>query len=91
MSIAPAADIVRLWADAGTPVRLVCAGRRYRVLTAEPLRAAAHHDQLTHPVQHLTEWVLVASAEADPTELRTLQLQRTAGSDDWLLVDVDPA
>lgn len=91
MSIAPAADIVHLWADAGTPVRLVWAGRGYRVVTAEPLRAPAHDDQLTHPVQHLTGWVLVAAAEDDPAELRTLQLQRTAGSGGWLLVDVDPA
>lgn len=91
MSIAPAADIVHLWADAGIPSRLVWRGRRYRVITAEPVRQVAPHDSLTHPAEQLVGWVLVAAAEKAPSDVRALQLRRAAGAAGWILVDVDPA
>ncbi|MFJ3395303.1 hypothetical protein [Leifsonia aquatica] len=88
MSIAPAADIVHLWDDAGVPARLVWAGRRYRVTRADPVRRSSHHDALTHPAEQLVGWALVAFAEANPAEMRALQLQRAGAG--WVLVDVDP-
>ncbi|UAJ78851.1 hypothetical protein IT072_16725 [Leifsonia sp. ZF2019] len=90
MSIAPAADIVHLWDDAGVPTRLVWAGRRYRILTADPVRDPAYDAALTHPVARLAGWAVVAAAEANLAEVCALQLQRGAGGTGWLLVDVDP-
>lgn len=89
MRIAPAADIVHIWTDSGTPIRLVWREHRYRVSAAEPVRSAAVHDALTHPAERLIGWSIVAIADMDPSEVRSMQLQSVGTG--WVLVDVDPA
>lgn len=89
MSIAPAADIVHIWTDSGTPTRLVWRDHRYRILAAEPVRASATHDALTHPAERLIGWSIVAIADQDSSEVRSMQLQSVGTG--WVLVDVDPA
>ncbi|WP_157694689.1 MULTISPECIES: hypothetical protein [unclassified Leifsonia] len=44
MSIAPAADIIHVWTEHGTPTRLFWAGNRYRVVGAEQIRTAPAQD-----------------------------------------------
>lgn len=82
MSIAPAADIVHVWTDAGAPVRLVWAARQFRVVAADEL----HHRPLADA--HPAGWALVVVAEADPAEVRALQIQPGTGNS-WRVVDVD--
>ncbi|MEV8213990.1 hypothetical protein [Leifsonia sp. NPDC077715] len=89
MSIAPAAHIVHLWTDSGTPARLVWHDRRYRVVAAEPLRTTVAHDALTHPAERLVGWSLVAAADHDPAHMRLIEVH-SAGTG-WVLVHVDPA
>jgi hypothetical protein len=89
MSIAPAADIVHIWTDSGTPNRLVWRDHRYRVIAAEPVRSSATHDALTHPAERLVGWSVVAIADQDSSEVRSMQLQSVGTG--WVLVDVDPA
>ena len=89
MSIAPAADIVHLWMEQGTPVRLVWGGHRYRAVGAEAIRTAVDHDALTHPAEHLVGWSVIGRSERDPADVRMFQLQRHGAG--WVLVDVDPA
>lgn len=89
MSIAPAADIVHLWMEQGSPVRLVWAGHRYRTIGAEPIRAAVPHDALTHPAERLVGWSVIGRSEQDPAGVRVFQLHRRGSG--WVLVDVDPA
>ncbi|MFJ8896584.1 hypothetical protein ACIRCZ_18520 [Leifsonia sp. NPDC102414] len=85
MSIAPAADIVHVWTDAGAPARLVWAGRRFRVVAAVELH---QHSPLEEA--RSTGWALVVVAEADPAEVRALQVQPGTG-DTWCVVDTDSA
>lgn len=89
MNIAPTADIVHFWTDAGTPTRLVWRDRRYRVVAAQPIRTTVVHDALTHPAERLMGWSLVAAADRDPADVRVMRVH-SAGTG-WLLVDVDPA
>ncbi|MGN6761443.1 MAG: hypothetical protein ACTHJI_08980 [Leifsonia sp.] len=89
MSIAPAADIVHVWTDSGTPNRLVWRDHRYRVIAAETVRSTPVHDALTHPVERLVGWFVVAVSDQDPSEVRTMQLQCVGAG--WVLIDVDPA
>lgn len=89
MSIAPAADIVHIWTDSGTPSRLVWSDRRYRIVAAEPVRSATVHDALTHPVERLVGWLIVAVSDQDPSEVRSMQLQSVGTG--WVLIEVEPA
>jgi len=89
MSIAPAADIVHIWTDSGTPNRLVWREHRYRVIAAEPVRATTVHDALTHPAERLVGWSVVVVSDQDPSEVRSMQLQFVGSG--WVLIDVDPA
>lgn len=89
MSIAPAADIVHLWMEQGSPVRLVWAGHRYRTVGAEPIRFTVPHDALTHPAERLVGWSVIARSERESADVRVLQVRR--GGSGWILVDVDPA
>lgn len=88
MSIAPAADIVHIWSDSGTPSRLVWRDRRYRVVAAEPVRSRTTHDALTHPAERLIGWSVVAIADQEPSDVQSMQLQSVGTG--WVLVDVDP-
>ncbi len=89
MSIAPAADIVHIWTDSGTPNRLVWRDHRYKVIAADPVRSTTAHDALTHPVERLVGWSVVAVSDQDPSEVRSMQLQSVGAG--WVLIDVDPA
>ncbi|MFP3467596.1 hypothetical protein [Leifsonia sp. SIMBA_070] len=89
MSIAPAADIIHVWTEHGTPIRLVWAGNRYRVVGAEPIRITAVHDVLTRPAEQLVGWSVIARAERNRTDLRIFRLQRHGAG--WVLIDLDPA
>lgn len=89
MSIAPAADIIHIWTDSGTPNRLVWRDHRYRVIAADPVRSTTVHDALTHPVERLVGWSVVAISDQDPSEVRFMQLQSFGTG--WVLIDVDPA
>lgn len=89
MSIAPAADIVHIWTDSGTPNRLVWHDHRYRVIAAEPVRSSAVHDALTHPAERLVGWSIVAISDQNPSEVRSMKLQSVGAG--WVLVDVDLA
>jgi hypothetical protein len=89
MSIAPAADIVHIWTESGTPNRLVWRDNRYRVIAAEPVKSSTTHDALTHPVDRLVGWSVVAVSDQDSFEIRPMQLQSVDTG--WVLVDVDPA
>jgi hypothetical protein len=89
MSIAPAADIVHLWMDQGSPVRLVWAGHRYRTIGVKPIRAAVPHDALTHPAERLMGWSVIGRSERHPADIRVFQVHRHGSG--WVLVDVDPA
>jgi hypothetical protein len=89
MSATATVDLVHLWERTGIPDRLVWAGTRYRVITADPVTRPVDHDALTHPVDRLTGWAIVAAAEDDPTAVCALQLERTRAG--WVVVDVDPA
>lgn len=89
MSIAPAADIVRVWTEHGTPARLVWRGHRYRVVGGEPIRSAIAHEALTHAASRLVGWSLIARAEHDPAYVHVWRLQRQGAG--WVLVDLDPA
>jgi hypothetical protein len=89
MSIAPAADIVHIWTDSGTPNRLVWRDHRYRVIAAEPVRSTTVHDALTHPAERLVGWSVVAVSDQDPSEVCSMQLQSVGAG--WVLTGVDPA
>jgi hypothetical protein len=89
MSLAPAADIVHLWTDSGTPTRLVWRQRRYRIAAAEPIRAIVAHAALTRRAERLIGWSLVVTADLDPADVRVMQVRSTGGQ--WVLTGVDPA
>lgn len=89
MSIAPAADMVHIWTDSGTPKRLIWRDHRYRVPAAEPVRSTTVHDALTHPAERLVGWSVVAISDQDPSEIHTMQLQSIGTG--WVLIDVDSA
>lgn len=89
MSIAPAADIVHVWMEQGSPVRLVWAGNRYRTVGAEAIRTAVAHDALRHPAEQLVGRSVIGRGERYPADVRVFQLQRHGTG--WVLVDVDPA
>jgi len=89
MSIAPAADIVHIWTESGTPNRLVWRDHRYRVIAAEPVRSPTVHDALTHQAERLVGWSVVAVSDQDPSEVRSMHLQSVGTG--WVLTDVDPA
>jgi len=89
MGIAPAANIVHIWTDSGTPNRLVWRDHRYRVIAADPVRTPATHDALTHPAERLVGWSIVAISDQDRSDVRSMQLQSVGTG--WVLVDIDPA
>lgn len=89
MSIAPAADIVQIWTDSGTPTRLVWRDHRYRIIAAEPVRSSATHDALTRPAERLIGWSVVVIADQEPCDVRSMQLKSVGTG--WVLVDLDPA
>ena len=89
MSIAPAADIIHVWTEHGTPIRLVWAGNRYRVAGAEQIRTTGTHDALTHPAEQLPGWSVIGRAEQDPADVRVFGVQRQGAG--WVLITFDPA